>query len=139
MNSSVDVRSVIKQSDPADQPTEAGVPVSEGATEVIVVDLVEGEGPELMAEQTAVLNFVLFRGDNGVALESSWDAEPLQIPMVETEFLSGLVDGLLGMNVGGRRAITIPPEQGFGAEGSPQVGLPADTDIIIVVDLLGAY
>ncbi len=43
------------------------------------------------------------------------------------------------MKVGGRRAIVIPPDQGFGAEGNPQLGLPADTDLVMVVDLLGAY
>ena len=39
------------------------------------------------------------------------------------------------MKVGGRRAIIIPPDQGFGAEGSPTIGLPADTDLVMVVDL----
>jgi FKBP-type peptidyl-prolyl cis-trans isomerase len=43
------------------------------------------------------------------------------------------------MKVGGRRAIVIPPEKAFGAEGNPQMGLPADTDVVMVVDLLGAY
>jgi peptidylprolyl isomerase len=51
----------------------------------------------------------------------------------------GLLEGLEGMKVGGRRAIVIPPDQGFGTEGNPQMGLPAATDIVMVVDLLGAY
>ena len=84
------------------------MPASEGATELIVVDFVDGEGAELVEGQTAVLDFVLFRGDNGVPLESSWGNEPLQIPMIETEFLSGLVDGMLGMNVGGLPGLESP-------------------------------
>ena len=44
-----------------------------------------------------------------------------------------------GMNVGGRRAITVPPEDGFGPEGNPQGGLPADTDMIFVIELIGTY
>ncbi len=135
----IDVRSVIKQSDPADKPTEPGVPASDGAAEVLTVDLVEGEGAELAAEQTAVIDFVLYRGDNLVELESNWGIEPLQIPMIEGQFLAGLIQGMSGMRVGGRRAITIPPELAFGAEGNPQGGLPANTDIIVVVELLGAY
>jgi FKBP-type peptidyl-prolyl cis-trans isomerase len=43
------------------------------------------------------------------------------------------------MRVGGRRAITFPPEAGFGPEGNNQIGLPAETDAILVVDLLGKY
>lgn len=134
----IDVRSVIKRSDPDDAPTEAGVPESTGATEVTSVDLVEGDGPTLEEGQTAVMHLVLFRGDNLVALDSTWTSEPIQIPMDERGF-PGLVEGMPGMQVGGRRAITIPPEQGFGPDGNPTMGLPADTDVVIVVDLLGVY
>ena len=89
---------------------------------------------------------MLFRGDNLVALDSTWAGEAIQIPVVlpEPELVGtgqfeGLPEGLIGMQVGGRRAITIPPEQAFGAEGNPQLGLPAGADTILVVDLLGAY
>jgi FKBP-type peptidyl-prolyl cis-trans isomerase len=134
----IDVRAVIPQADPADEPTEAGVPASEGATEVTSVDLIEGDGAELKEGDTAVFQLVLFRGDNLAALDSTWATEAIQLPMSEGSF-PGLVEGMPGMKVGGRRAITIPPESGFGAEGSTQIGLPAETDVVIVVDLLGKY
>ena len=134
----IDVRAVIPQTDPADEPTEAGVPASEGATEVTTVDLVDGEGATLEEGDTAVLQLVLFRGDNVVALFSTWEDEPVQVPMTEQGF-PGLVEGMPGMKVGGRRAIVIPPQSGFGPDGSPEIGLPAETDAIAVVDLLGKY
>ena len=101
-------------------------------------DLTIGDGPALEVGTTAVINYVNFRGDNGVAIESNWEAVPQPIPF-DDSLLPGLLEGMEGMNVGGRRAITIPPEAGFGAEGRPQQGLPADTDMIFVVDLLGTY
>lgn len=134
----VDVRAVIGQTDIADQPTEPGVPESEGAVEVTTVDLIDGDGALLEEGDTAVIHFVLFRGDNLVPLQSSWETGPTQIQMNEQGF-PGLVEGMPGMKVGGRRAITIPPESGFGAEGSTQNGLPPETDVVIVVDLLGKY
>jgi FKBP-type peptidyl-prolyl cis-trans isomerase len=134
----IDVRAVIKIPDAADAPTEPGVPPSEGATETTSTDLVEGDGPELEAGQTAVINYVLFRGDNQVPLESNWDSGPVPVPTAEGGF-PGFVNGLPGMNVGGRRAIVVPPADAFGPDGNPQLGLPAGTDLIIVVDLLGAY
>ena len=134
----IDVRAVVPPADPADEPTEAGVPASEGATEVTTVDLIEGDGAELEEGQTAVLRMVMFRGDSLVALESTWAGDAIQIPMVEGAF-PGLVAGMPGMQVGGRRAIIVPPDQGFGPDGQPSVGLPADTDVIMVVDLLGVY
>jgi len=134
----VDVRSVISAPDPADEPTEAGVPASEGATEVTTVDLVEGTGAVVESDQTALIHLVLFRGDNLVAIDSTWDGDPVPVAMTDGAF-PGLLEGLEGMKVGGRRAIVIPPDLGFGAEGNPQMGLPAATDIVMVVDLVGAY
>jgi len=134
----IDVRAVIPQADLADEPTEAGVPESDGATEVTWVDLIEGDGAELEEGQTAVLRLVLFRADNLVALDSTWADEAIQLPMTEGSF-AGLVEGMPGMKVGGRRAVIIPPDKGFGPDGDPTTGLPADTDIVIVVDLIGVY
>ncbi len=42
-----------------------------------------------------------------------------------------------GMQVGDQRAITIPPDDGFGPTGNPQAGLPADTDIVFRIELVG--
>ncbi len=134
----IDVRTVIQQADPADAPTEPGVELSEGATELSFEDLIDGDGAVLEDGQTAVFNLVLFRGDNGAPLESTWTSTPIQLPMDAAGF-PALVEGMPGMKVGGRRAITAPPELGFGEEGSPQIGLPAGADMIIVVDLLGAF
>ncbi len=134
----IDVRSIIKQPDPADAPTESGVEASEGATELSFEDLVEGDGAVLEEGQTAVFHLVLFRADNGAELDSTWEVEPIQIPMDPAGF-PALVQGMPGMSVGGRRAITAPPSLAFGEGGNPEIGLPADTDVVIVVDLLGVY
>ena len=135
----VDVRAVVKPADPADEPNEAGVEPSEGATEVTTVDLRDGDGATLEEGQTAVMHLVLFRGDTLVALDTTWASEAIQIPMVEGATIPGLIEGMEGMQVGGRRAIIIPPDDAFGPEGNPQLGLPAGADTVIVVDLLGVY
>ena len=134
----IDVRAV---SPPLEEPTETGVDPSEGATEITTVDLREGEGAELQLGQTAIMRYVLFRGDNGVLLDSSWERNTVPFPLQEGSF-PVLTEGLEGMKVGGRRAISFPPaypDFGFGPEGNPTSGLPAATDVVIVVDLLGAY
>jgi peptidylprolyl isomerase len=136
----IDVRAVVGGADPADAPTEPGVPLStgDGVADTEFEDLVVGEGPALELGDTAVIRYVNFRGDNGVPLESNWGNDPLQVPF-EEGLLPGLLDGMTGMKVGGRRAVTIPPEDGFGPEGNPQGGLPADTDMIFVIELIGTY
>lgn len=134
----IDVRVVVGAVDPADVPTEPGIPFSEGATDTTFEDLVVGEGASLEIGQTAVIRYVNFRGDNGVVLETNWGPDPLQVPFGEN-LLPGLLEGMTGMNVGGRRAITIPPVDGFGEDGNPEGGLPIDTDMIFLIELLGTY
>jgi peptidylprolyl isomerase len=135
----IDVRSVIAKVSPEDAPTDPGVPLSEGATETTFEDLIEGEGATIEPGQTVLVRFVNFRGDNGVRLETNWGSDPLQLPYNETQLIPGLFTGMDGMAIGGRRAITIPPDDGFGPDGNPQGGLPAGTDMIFVVELLGAW
>ena len=137
----IDVRAVVPPADPSDEPTDPGVEPSEDATGITHVVLREGEGDVLETGQTALVRFVLFRGDNGVVLQSSWSGPPELLPYTD-ELFPPLYEGLDGMQVGERRAITFPPaypEFGFGPEGRPTDGLPAETDIVIVVDLLGVF
>jgi peptidylprolyl isomerase len=137
----IDVRAVVPPAEPADEPTETGVDASDGATAVTWVTLNEGDGDVLEEGQFAIIRFVLFRGDNGVVLQSSWSAQPQPLAYTD-ELFPPLYEGLQGMRVGERRAITFPPqypEFGFGPEGNPTEGLPAETDVVLVVDLVAAY
>ena len=135
----IDVRAVITATDPADAPTEPGTDLSvDGVAEVVTDDLIEGDGDVLGSADTAVFEYVIFRGDNGVPIDTTWGVEPIQFPMTEVSF-PGLIEGMPGMRVGGRRAITIPPRLSIWPDGNPPIGLPAETDIIMVVDLVGRY
>ncbi|MEM8747557.1 MAG: FKBP-type peptidyl-prolyl cis-trans isomerase [Actinomycetota bacterium] len=129
----IDVRAVIPVVTAEDVPADPGVPLSEGATETTFVDLVDGDGETLERGDTALIRYVNFRGDNGVAIDTSW-IEPVPIPYDEG-ILPGILTGLDGIQIGGRRAITIPPEDGFGPDGLPQQGLPAGADTIFVIEL----
>lgn len=136
----IDVRAVVAAGDPEDAPTEPGVELSEapGVDDTVFEDLVEGDGEVLAEGDTAIIRYVNFVGDTGDVLETNWGADPLQVVYGEN-LLPGLLEGMEGMAVGGRRAITVPPEDGFGPDGSPDAGLPADTDMIFVVELAGKY
>ena len=94
----------------ADAPTAEQFPLSaELVTEPVAEDLVVGDGATLEAGQTGVFQLIAARGDT--ARSSRARGRPgsrRRSSSTEGQLLDGLVEGLPGMQVGGRRAITIP-------------------------------
>ena len=136
----VEARAVVPPPDPADAPRDLEVEPSTGASEVTTTDVVEGDGATLEIGQTGLVNMLIMRGDTTEILFDTWEqGQPFQIDMEEGVSLPGLLEGLVGMKVGGQRIIVIPPDDAFGPDGDEQLGLPANTDLIVVAELFGAY
>lgn len=135
----VDVRAVVAVEGEDAQP-DLDLEPSVGRTDLGIDDVTVGDGAELEIGDTAILHLLLLRGDDLEILESTWAFEqPAAFGIVPDGAIPGLIDGMLGMRVGGLRVISIPPSLAFGPEGIPEAGLPADTDVIVVVELLGSY
>ena len=99
-----------------------------------------GDGATVEPGDTAVVNMLLVRGDNLVVMLNTWQRQdPLQVIIDDSDTLPGIVSGLQGARVGGTRVLTIPPDQAFGAQGEAGLGLPPDTDLIVVVEVVGVY
>jgi FKBP-type peptidyl-prolyl cis-trans isomerase len=129
----VEVRAVVPPTTAGDAPLDLLVAPSEGATEVSTVDAIAGDGAEVTPRSTAIVHLLLVRGDNLKVLLDTWErGEPLQVPIVDDQSLPGIVTGLRGARVGSTRVITIPPDQAFGPDGEPGLGLPAGIDLIVV-------
>jgi peptidylprolyl isomerase len=136
----IEARAVIPLRDPADALVDLDLVPSVGATEVVVADVAVGTGEPVAAGKTAVVHMLLVSGDTEKVLLNTWDGDgAVPIMLVEGGSLPGLVEGIEGMRVGGRRVITMPPDDAFGAAGEPEIGLPANTDLIVVAELFGYY
>jgi FKBP-type peptidyl-prolyl cis-trans isomerase len=135
----IDVRAVVPAADPADAPA-VEVPLSDGASELEVIDVVTGDGEALAEGSSGLVQLLVHRGDTGELLDSTWDGSgPVRVEMVEGLLVPGLYDGLLGARQGGRRIIVIPFAQAFGLDGNEDLGLPPATDVILVVDVQAVW
>ena len=135
-----EIRAVIPAVTAADAPLDLQIEPSVGATEVTTQTLKEGDGAAVELGSTTVIHLLLVRGDNEVVLFNTWERmDPLQIIMEEGQTLPGVFEGLQGASVGSRLVITMPPADAFGDQGEASLGLPAGTDLIAVVDVVGVY
>ncbi len=52
--------------------------------------------------------------EDGEIFDSSFDKEPLDVELGAAQVIKGFEDALVGMEKGEKKAITIPPDQGYG-------------------------
>lgn len=114
------------------QPTIAK-PTGNPPAELVVKDVVQGDGAVACAGGTLTVNYEGVDWETGTVFDSSWErGDP------DTFALDGLIEGwqvgLPGMRVGGRRELVIPPEQAYGPAGAGHE-LSGKT-LVFVVDLV---
>ena len=102
-------------------------------TELVVKDLVVGDGAEAAPGGTVEVHYVGVEYDTGEEFDSSVRrGQPIEFPL--RGLIRGWQDGIPGMKVGGRRQLIIPPAQAYGPVGSGHQ-LSGKT-LIFVIDLL---
>jgi peptidylprolyl isomerase len=105
-------------------------------TELQKKDIVVGKGPAAKAGDTIDVQYVGVAQSTGKQFDASWDrgSEPFTFPLGQGQVIPGWDQGLVGMKVGGRRELIIPPDQAYGAQGAPPDIGPNET-LVFVVDL----
>lgn len=123
--------------DPERTKPELDYPGDAPPTDLVIEDLIEGEGPAVQAGQTVTTHYAGWAFSTGEEFDSSWNrGEPLSFRAGIGQVIRGWDQGLLGMKVGGRRKLTIPAHLAYGDRGAGGVIRPGET-LIFVVDLVG--
>jgi FKBP-type peptidyl-prolyl cis-trans isomerase len=113
-----------------------GTPVPPPPTSLEKEDLKVGTGREAQTGDTV---YVQYTGTlmNGKKFDSSYDHgdEPFKVTLGQGEVIKGWDEGVPGMRVGGKRRLKVPPDLGYGANGSgeeipPNAGLIFDIELV---------
>ena len=99
-------------------------------------DLEPGTGAEAQSGQKAKVHYTGWL-KNGQKFDSSKDRDdPFEFTLGAGQVIKGWDEGVVGMKVGGKRRLTIPPGLGYGTRGAGGV-IPPNADLIFEVELLG--
>lgn len=125
----------------AEQP--AAKKQSGDVTKLIKTDKKVGTGEKATAGREVAVHYTGWLYDaaaadhKGKKFDSSLDrGAPIEFPLGAGMVIDGWEQGLVGMKVGGRRTLIIPPHLGYGASGAPGA-IPPNATLVFDVELLG--
>jgi peptidylprolyl isomerase len=118
--------------------TKPKIPKASGAAPktLKVEDLIQGNGAAAKSGDKISVRYVGVLFTTNKEFDSSWKRgkAPFQLTLGQGQVIQGWDQGLVGMKVGGRRRLTIPPDLAYGAQGQPPT-IPANSTLVFDVDL----
>ena len=109
-------------------------PGGEAPTELVITDIVVGDGAEAVPGGQVEVHYVGVEFDSGEEFDSSWNrGESINFPLNGP--IAGWQEGIPGMRVGGRRQLVIPPRLAYGENGGHRL---SGKTLVFVIDLLAA-
>jgi FKBP-type peptidyl-prolyl cis-trans isomerase len=105
-----------------------------GPSEITTEEITVGTGATAAVGDVATVHYILSL-TNGNVLESSYAlGTPLTFQIGAGRLIPGFEQGVLGMRVGGKRRVTIPPSLAYGSSGSGSI--PPNATIRFEIELV---
>ncbi len=112
------------------------VPPGPAPTQLESADLIVGSGASATDGKTVTVQYVGVSYSSKKVFDASWTSgQPFTFTLGAGQVIPGWDEGVVGMKVGGRRELIIPPNLAYGSQ-SPSPAISANDTLIFVIDLL---
>lgn len=103
-----------------------------------VVPLVKGTGDPIKGAKIVKMNYVGQVYGRKKPFENSYTKpEPATFVVGGHQLIPGWDKALQGQRVGSRLMLIVPPAQGYGKQGNPDIGVTGKSTLVFVMDVLG--
>lgn len=93
-----------------------------------------GSGEQAVVGDTVAVHYS-GKLEDGTQFDSSMGGQPIEFTLGQGRVIQGWEEGILGMQVGGKRVLTIPPDLAYGSAGAGGV-IPPNATLIFDVELV---
>jgi FKBP-type peptidyl-prolyl cis-trans isomerase len=103
---------------------------------LVIVNKVVGTGEKVKALDMLTMHYT-GKLEDGTVFDSSQNPgrEPFRFTIGIGQVIEGWEKGIIGMQIGGKRVLTIPPEMAYGERGAAGV-IPPNATLVFEVELL---
>ncbi|MDN3022208.1 FKBP-type peptidyl-prolyl cis-trans isomerase [Streptomyces sp. S.PB5] len=111
------------------------IPKSDAPTKLVADYVLEGDGEEVGAQDSVLVQYKGVLWDTGKEFDSTYSRKALTSFSL-TQVVKGWSQGLTGKKVGSRVLIVIPPSLGYGDSPPQGSGIKKDSTLVFSVDIL---
>ena len=105
--------------------------------EITILEDIPGEGFNIVNHSKVKVHYVGLLEDGSEFDNSYKRGEPITFQIGTRQVIQGWEIGLLGMKIGGKRTILIPPDLGYGSRGAGDK-IPPDSKLIFEIEIVDA-
>ena len=121
----------------------ADITIPKGATKpkkLVTETLIEGKGKTVKKGDTVYVSYTGVTWDDGKVFDSSLKdgRGPFSFPVGQQSVIPGWDKAVEGAKVGDRLLVVVPPDQGYGKEGTPDGSIKPNSTLVFTIDVLGA-
>jgi peptidylprolyl isomerase len=116
------------------------IPKSAAPTALSSTTLIQGTGPVTVTGDELVVQYIGEIWASGKEFDSSWSRDiPAGFTIGVGDLIPAWDKSLVGVKVGSRVLLVVPPADGYGSAGQSSAGISGTDTLVFVVDVLGAF